>query len=163
MPTSPTQATLLDSIQHTTGAALLELRIRNFAIIDELQISFHSGLNVITGETGAGKSIIIDALGLLLGDRATEEMIRAETDRAEIEGVFRINTAAAEDSAAADLAAAVRAGDRRALARAITLVESTRDDHREAARALIAALLPDTGRSVRLGITGVPGVGKSTF
>ncbi|MEZ4633921.1 MAG: AAA family ATPase [Caldilineaceae bacterium] len=94
-------------MQTSTGAALLELRIRNFAIIDELQINFHSGLNVITGETGAGKSIIIDALGLLLGDRATEEMIRAETDRAEIEGVFRINTTAAEDSAAADLAAAV--------------------------------------------------------
>ncbi len=63
----------------------------------------------------------------------------------------------------ASLAAAVRAGDRRALARAITLVESTRDDHRDEARALIAELLPETGRSVRLGITGVPGVGKSTF
>lgn len=107
MPTSPTQATLLDSVQTSTGAALLELRIRNFAIIDELQINFHGGLNVITGETGAGKSIIIDALGLLLGDRATEEMIRAETDRAEIEGVFRINSRAAGESAAADLAAAI--------------------------------------------------------
>jgi LAO/AO transport system kinase len=61
------------------------------------------------------------------------------------------------------LAAAVRAGDRRALARAITLVESTRDDHRVDAQALVADLLPDTGNSVRLGITGVPGVGKSTF
>lgn len=61
------------------------------------------------------------------------------------------------------LATAIRAGDRRALARAITLVESTRADHREQARALIADLLPDTGKSVRLGITGVPGVGKSTF
>ncbi len=67
------------------------------------------------------------------------------------------------DPSAASLAAAVRAGDRRALARAITLVESTRGDHRADARALIADLLPDTGNSVRLGITGVPGVGKSTF
>jgi LAO/AO transport system kinase len=55
------------------------------------------------------------------------------------------------------------AGDRRALARAITLVESTRADHRERADALLAELLPHTGKSVRLGITGVPGVGKSTF
>ena len=55
------------------------------------------------------------------------------------------------------------AGDRRALARAITLIESTRADHRERADALLAALLPHSGRSVRLGITGVPGVGKSTF
>ncbi len=55
------------------------------------------------------------------------------------------------------------AGDRRALARAITLIESTREDHRERADALMTALLPHTGKSVRLGITGVPGVGKSTF
>jgi LAO/AO transport system kinase len=61
------------------------------------------------------------------------------------------------------LADAVRAGDRRALARAITLIESTRPDHRATADALLAALLPHTGRSVRLGISGVPGVGKSTF
>jgi LAO/AO transport system kinase len=61
------------------------------------------------------------------------------------------------------LAAAVRGGERRALARAITLVESTRADHRAEANALLAALLPHTGRSIRLGITGVPGVGKSTF
>jgi LAO/AO transport system kinase len=55
------------------------------------------------------------------------------------------------------------AGDRRALARAITLIESTRSDHRERADALLAEVLPHAGRSVRLGITGVPGVGKSTF
>jgi LAO/AO transport system kinase len=63
----------------------------------------------------------------------------------------------------ADLADAVRKGERRALARAITLVESTRADHRRAAEQLLDALLPDTGRSIRIGITGVPGVGKSTF
>ncbi len=55
------------------------------------------------------------------------------------------------------------AGDRRALAQAITLIESTRADHRERADALLAAILPQTGKSVRLGITGVPGVGKSTL
>ncbi|HSK39505.1 MAG TPA: methylmalonyl Co-A mutase-associated GTPase MeaB [Arenibaculum sp.] len=61
------------------------------------------------------------------------------------------------------LAAAVRKGDRRALARAITLVESTRPDHRDRAEMLLDTLLPHTGGSVRIGISGVPGVGKSTF
>lgn len=63
----------------------------------------------------------------------------------------------------ADLAARLRSGDRRALAQAITLVESTRSDHRAQAEALLALLLAHTGKSVRIGITGVPGVGKSTF
>jgi GTPase len=66
-------------------------------------------------------------------------------------------------SAADDLAAALRRGDRRALARAVTLVESTRPDHREAAEELIAAILPATGGATRIGITGPPGAGKSTF
>ncbi|HXZ00271.1 MAG TPA: methylmalonyl Co-A mutase-associated GTPase MeaB [Stellaceae bacterium] len=61
------------------------------------------------------------------------------------------------------LAAGLRGGDRRALARAITLVESTREDHRAAAEALLALLLPESGKSMRLGISGAPGVGKSTF
>ncbi len=61
------------------------------------------------------------------------------------------------------LLAPLLAGDRRALAQAITLIESTRSDHRERADALLAAVLPHTGKSVRLGITGVPGVGKSTL
>jgi LAO/AO transport system kinase len=59
-------------------------------------------------------------------------------------------------------AEAVQSGDRAALARAITLMESRRPDHREAARALLQALMPSTGKAVRVGITGVPGVGKST-
>ncbi len=71
--------------------------------------------------------------------------------------------ASSPPDAVAALARAVRGGDRRALARAITLIESTRADHRAQADALLAALLPHTGKSVRLGITGVPGVGKSTF
>ncbi len=62
-----------------------------------------------------------------------------------------------------ELAAGVRAGNRAAIARAITLVESRRADHREQAQRLLADLLPDTGRAERVGITGVPGVGKSTF
>ena len=61
------------------------------------------------------------------------------------------------------LAAGVRDGDRRALARAITLVESTRPDHHADIEALLARLLPESGGALRLGITGVPGVGKSSF
>ncbi|MBM3518865.1 MAG: methylmalonyl Co-A mutase-associated GTPase MeaB, partial [Alphaproteobacteria bacterium] len=73
------------------------------------------------------------------------------------------NPAVAEEIEIAELGAAVRAGDRRALARAITLVESRRPDHRGQADALLAALLPHTGAATRIGITGAPGVGKSTF
>ena len=62
-----------------------------------------------------------------------------------------------------ELTGLVCSGDRRALARAITLIESTRVDHREQAEALLEALLPHTGRAIRVGISGVPGVGKSTF
>jgi LAO/AO transport system kinase len=62
-----------------------------------------------------------------------------------------------------DLASGVLVGDRAALARAITLIESTRDDHRSIAQALVEKILPHTGASVRVAITGVPGVGKSTF
>jgi LAO/AO transport system kinase len=62
-----------------------------------------------------------------------------------------------------DLASLLRAGDRRALARAVTLIESTRPDHRDAAERLVETLLPHTGGAIRLGITGPPGAGKSTF
>lgn len=61
------------------------------------------------------------------------------------------------------LAERIRKGERTALARGITLVESSRDDHQTQAQALLAELLPDTGRAVRLGLSGAPGVGKSTF
>jgi LAO/AO transport system kinase len=66
-------------------------------------------------------------------------------------------------TSAETLARAVRSGDRRALAKAITLVESTRLDHQDAAQRLLDVLLPHTGRAARIGITGVPGAGKSTF
>lgn len=63
----------------------------------------------------------------------------------------------------AQLAQAIRHGDRSALARGITLVESTRADHQAVAQTLLAELLPDTGRAIRVGLSGAPGVGKSTF
>ncbi|HVN51933.1 MAG TPA: methylmalonyl Co-A mutase-associated GTPase MeaB [Acidimicrobiales bacterium] len=68
-----------------------------------------------------------------------------------------------QDDQPRPLAAAVREGDRRALARAITLVESTRPDHRAEADEVLTALLPETGRSIRIGVSGAPGAGKSTF
>jgi len=69
-------------------AVLKELRITNFAIIDELHVHFSQGLHVFTGETGAGKSIIIEALSLALGGRASAEMIRSGEDTATIEAAF---------------------------------------------------------------------------
>ncbi|MCX6043890.1 MAG: DNA repair protein RecN [Chloroflexi bacterium] len=69
---------------------LNELHIRNFAIIDDLHLVFGPGLNILTGETGAGKSIIIDALGLLLGDRAAAEWVRAGSEVASIEATFQL-------------------------------------------------------------------------
>ncbi|HRT71168.1 MAG TPA: AAA family ATPase, partial [Syntrophales bacterium] len=70
---------------------LTDLKIKNFAIIDELHVSFGPGLSVITGETGAGKSIVIGAINLLLGDRASAEQIRTSEDSAEVEALFDIS------------------------------------------------------------------------
>lgn len=67
---------------------LLELNIENFAIIENMKIEFEPGLNVLTGETGSGKSIIIDSLGLVLGQRANKDIINKGKDRAFIEAVF---------------------------------------------------------------------------
>lgn len=69
---------------------LEEIRISNFAIIDQLELHFTHGLNVISGETGAGKSIIIDAVEVLMGGKAEPSMIRAGADKAVIEGVFSV-------------------------------------------------------------------------
>lgn len=66
------------------------LNIVNFAVIDRLQVEFRQGLNVLSGETGSGKSILIDALGLLLGERSSPDFIRTGEDRAFVEGVFDI-------------------------------------------------------------------------
>jgi len=69
---------------------LVELRIRSFAIIDEVALEFGSGLNVLSGETGAGKTIIMNALGLLIGGRASPEMIRTDKKDALVEGLFEL-------------------------------------------------------------------------
>ena len=80
---------------------LADLRIRNLAVIEDLEIAFEPGLNVITGETGAGKTILMRALGLLLGDRGGADLLRAGADEAEVEAFFSgpaVGTALAEPS-----------------------------------------------------------------
>ena len=69
---------------------LLEISIKNFAIIESISLNFEQGMTVLTGETGAGKSIIIDAMNMMLGARATTEVIRHGAPKAEIEGLFSI-------------------------------------------------------------------------
>src|SRR6056297_3131656 len=83
---------------------LRTLRIENFALIDELQIDLGPGLIALTGETGAGKSIIVDALNAALGERVTSEAIRGGADRARVEATFDL------DDTPAALAAAERTG-----------------------------------------------------
>jgi DNA repair protein RecN (Recombination protein N) len=69
---------------------LLSLRITNYALVDQLEVNFQPGLNVITGATGAGKSIIVGAANLILGERASSEAVRSGFDSAEVEAVFQI-------------------------------------------------------------------------
>ena len=69
---------------------LLSLRIENFALIDQLELDFGPGLNVLTGETGAGKSIFLDAIDAVLGGRVSSRVIRTGTNRAVVEGTFSI-------------------------------------------------------------------------
>jgi DNA repair protein RecN (Recombination protein N) len=77
-------------------SVLVELRLENYAVIDSLVVEFASGLNLLTGETGAGKSILIDALTLLLGEKASADLIRSGTDRAVLSAVFEIESGAAK-------------------------------------------------------------------
>jgi DNA repair protein RecN (Recombination protein N) len=69
---------------------LLELVVENYAVVERLRVQFHAGLNLLTGETGSGKSIVVDALGLLLGGRASADMVRTGEARARVAGIFEI-------------------------------------------------------------------------
>jgi len=73
---------------------LIEMRLENYAVIDNLVVEFGQGLNLLTGETGAGKSILVDALALLLGDKASSDVIRAGGERALVSAVFEVEGAA---------------------------------------------------------------------
>src|ERR1700689_1447671 len=70
------------------------MRLENYAVIDSLVVEFGQGLNLLTGETGAGKSILVDALALLLGDKASSDVIRAGAERAVVSAVFEAEGAA---------------------------------------------------------------------
>ena len=74
---------------------LLELAVENYAVVDRLRVRFHPGLNLLTGETGSGKSIVVDALGLLLGGRASSDVIRTGETKARVSGLFDIGEKAA--------------------------------------------------------------------
>ena len=71
---------------------LVELTVENYAVVEKVRVRFHRGLNLLTGETGSGKSIVVDALALLFGGRAAAEMVRSGADRARIAGIFEIGT-----------------------------------------------------------------------
>ncbi len=87
---------MLRSISLPGTHVLLELRLENYAVIDNLAVEFASGLNLLTGETGAGKSILIDALTLLLGDKASTDVIRSGADRAVVSAAFEVESGAAK-------------------------------------------------------------------
>jgi DNA repair protein RecN (Recombination protein N) len=67
---------------------LLELVVENYAVVERVRVQFHAGLNLLTGETGSGKSIVVDALGLILGGRASADMVRSDTERARVAAIF---------------------------------------------------------------------------
>lgn len=69
---------------------LQRLFVKNVALIEELDVAFTAGFNVLTGETGAGKSIVIDAVNLVLGERASRELIKHGADKARVEAIFEI-------------------------------------------------------------------------
>lgn len=70
--------------------------IENYAVVERLRIRFHKGFNVLSGETGSGKSIVVDALGLLLGERASADMLRTGADKARVSGIFEAPKTAAD-------------------------------------------------------------------
>jgi DNA repair protein RecN (Recombination protein N) len=69
---------------------LVELVVENYAVVEQARIRFHAGLNLLTGETGSGKSIVVDALGLLFGARASSDVVRSDAARARVSGVFSV-------------------------------------------------------------------------
>ncbi len=83
-------------ITYKWGSVLVELRLENYAVIDNAVVEFASGLNLLTGETGAGKSILIDALALLLGERASADVIRSGAEKAVVSAVWELEASAAK-------------------------------------------------------------------
>ena len=132
---------------------LASLSITDFAIIDQLTLEFSAGFVVLTGETGAGKSIIIDAVGLLLGGKADPTLVRAGAEVARVEGVFQL-TDAARDAVAAILEREALVGDEApdAAAGELTLTRDLRREGRSACRVngqlVSLAILREIGQQV---------------
>jgi DNA repair protein RecN (Recombination protein N) len=123
---------------------LHELVVEDYAVVDRLRVRFHPGLNLLTGETGSGKSIVVDALGLLLGGRASADMIRSGRDRARVSGVFEIGAAAGKvlERAGFDAAEVELLLDREIQATGKSRVYI---NHRPASVALLKELAPHLG------------------
>lgn len=123
---------------------LHELVVEDYAVVDRLRVRFHPGLNLLTGETGSGKSIVVDALGLLLGGRASADMIRSGRERARVSGVFEIGAAAANllEQAGFDAAEMELLLDREIQASGKSRVYI---NHRAASVALLKELAPHLG------------------
>ena len=81
---------------------LVELTVENYAVVEKVRVRFHRGLNLLTGETGSGKSIVVDALALLFGARAAAEMVRTGSERARIAGIFEVDPSRLSDGTLPD-------------------------------------------------------------
>jgi DNA repair protein RecN (Recombination protein N) len=90
---------------------LLELTVENYAVVERLRVHFHEGLNLLTGETGSGKSIVVDALGLLLGARASTEAVRTGEARARVAGIFDVRDSPALGQALAPAGLEIEEGE----------------------------------------------------
>ncbi len=123
---------------------LLELRVANFALIEDLSFNFNSGLNVLSGETGAGKSIVIGAISLLLGERAAVEQIRQGKENAHVEGVFLLEGTRKEKINPLLEQAGIEMADELILAREV--YSTGRSVARVNGRAVPVSFLKDLGR-----------------
>src|SRR5258706_992387 len=90
---------------------LVELTVENYAVVEKVRVRFHHGLNLLTGETGSGKSLVVDALGLLFGGRASSEMVRTGAERARITGIFEAPGAATAKKLLAESGIEAEAGE----------------------------------------------------
>lgn len=90
---------------------LVELMVENLAVIERLRVRFHSGFHVLSGETGSGKSIVVDALGLLFGGRASAEMVRTGCDKARVAGIFELPEGAAARARLENLGVPIEEGE----------------------------------------------------
>ena len=91
MKDGPNTAGEVEVSRHHTDRGPPGAAVENYAVIERVRVRFHRGLNLLTGETGSGKSMVVDALGLLFGGRASADMVRAGADRARISGIFEVS------------------------------------------------------------------------